>query len=168
MGEIVNKVAQSGIITFDLSSIRPKGERVSIDIAAQLWQGIALKEKEFREWIKANDWTSFKGKHVSIYCSADAIIPSWAYMLISAELEPFAETVCFGESQHLEEILYRKAIEELDLTPYADALVMLKGCGDKVPMGSYIYLTQKLRPVVKSLMFGEPCSAVPVFKAKKL
>ena len=167
MDEIVNKVAQSGIITFNLDSIRPKGAREHIDIAPQLWQGIALKEKDFRDWIKNNDWSQFKDKHIAISCSVDAIIPSWAFMLIASEVEPYAHTVCYGTLDELEEIIYRKAIDELDLSIYAGVRIMLKGCGDKVPMGSYIYLTQILTPLVKSLMFGEPCSAVPVFKASK-
>lgn len=163
---IVNKIAQSGIITLDLSEMRPKGDRVLLDIAPHLWQGIALKEKDFRQWVKETDWTSFKGKHVAVTCSADAIIPSWAFMLLGTELTPYAATLFFGDLDGLEELLFKKAIEHMDLTRYKDARIMLKGCGDKVPSGSYLYLTSALQPVVKSLMFGEPCSAVPVFKKK--
>jgi hypothetical protein len=164
--EIVNKVAQSGIITLDLSEMRPSGERVLLDIAPQLWQGIALKEKDFRDWVKETDWSSYSGKHVAVTCSADAIIPSWAYMLLSTELSPCASTLFFGDLDGLEEMLFKTAIEELNLSSYTNARIMLKGCGDKVPTGSYLYLTAALRPVVSSLMFGEPCSAVPVYKKK--
>ncbi|NND95524.1 MAG: DUF2480 family protein [Flavobacteriales bacterium] len=165
--EIVNKVAQSGIITLDLASFRPEGARVTIDIADHLWQGIALKEKDFRDWIKSVDWSSYQGKHVAIFCSADAVIPSWAYMLLSSHLSPFAATIHYGDESSLEEILFRNSIMEMNFEKYTDERIMLKGCGDSVPMGSYVYLTNALTPVVKSLMFGEPCSAVPVYKAKK-
>ncbi|NND93663.1 MAG: DUF2480 family protein [Flavobacteriales bacterium] len=165
--EIVNKVAQSGIITLDMASFRPEGERVAIDIADHLWQGIALKEKDFRDLIKSVDWSSYEGKHVAIFCSADAVIPSWAFMLLSTELNPYATTIHYGSLATLEEYLFRCSIESADLSEYKEKRIMLAGCGDSVPMGSYVYLTSALTPIVKSLMFGEPCSAVPVYKNKK-
>lgn len=167
MDEIRNKVAESGIITLDLNDYRPHGKRREIDIAEQLWQGIALKEKDYRDWIKSVDWTEYAEVHVAIHCSADAIVPSWAYMLLAAELEPHVATLYFGDLIGLEELLFKEAIDKLDFTEHSDKRIMLKGCGDSVPMGSYLYLTKKLRPVVKSLMFGEPCSAVPVYKAPR-
>jgi hypothetical protein len=166
MDEIRNKIAESGIITLDLNDYRPSGTRVMIDITEQLWQGIVLKEKDYREWIKSVDWTTYQGQHVAIQCSADAIVPSWAFMLLAAQLEPYASSLFFGDLSGLEESLYKDAIDKESFDMYANKRVMLKGCGDSVPTGSYLYLTEKLIPLVKSLMFGEPCSAVPVFKAK--
>lgn len=167
MDEIRNKVAESGIVTLDLNTYRPAGDRVAIDIAAQLWEGIALREKDYRLWISETDWTDYANNHVAIYCSADAIVPSWAYMLLGAVLEPIAATLFFGDLKGLEEQLFHQAISNQDWSEYTDKRIMLAGCGDAVPTGSYLYLTQKLTPVVKTLMFGEPCSAVPVYKAPK-
>ncbi len=167
MEEIRNKVAESGIITLDLNDYRPEGQRIEIDIASQLWQGIALKEQDYRQWLKSVDWSGYSEKHVAIHCSAEAIVPSWAFMLLSAELEPHAATLYFGNLAGLEEALFKERIEESNFSEFIDKRIMLKGCGDSVPMGSYLYLTKKLRPLVKSLMFGEPCSAVPVYKASK-
>lgn len=165
MDEIRNRIAESGIITLDLNDYRPGGTRVQVDISEQLWQGIALKEKDYRVWIKSVDWTAYQGQHVAIHCSVDAIIPSWAYMLLAAQLGPYASSLHYGDLNGLEEALYKQAIDKESFDEYANKRVMLKGCGDSVPMGSYLYLTDKLIPLVKSLMFGEPCSAVPVFKA---
>jgi len=167
MDEIRNKVAESGIITLDLASMKPKGERVLLDIAPQLWQGIALKEKDFRAWVSTLDVGSFEGKHVAVHCSTDAIIPAWAYMLIASELGSVPASTFYGDLKAMEELLYKSEIDAMDLEPYRDKRIMLKGCGDKVPTGSYLYLSQRLCTVVKSLMFGEPCSAVPVYKAKR-
>jgi len=166
MDEIRNKIAESGIITLDLNDYRPSGARVMIDIANQLWQGIVLKEKDYRDWIKSVDWATFQGQHVAIQCSADAIVPSWAFMLLAAQLEQYATSLFYGDLNGLEESLYKEAIDKESFDEYANKRVMLKGCGDSVPMGSYLYLTERLTPLVKSLMFGEPCSAVPVFKAR--
>lgn len=166
-GEIVNKVAQSGIETLDLASLRPAGQRRSIDVAEVLWQGIALKETDFRQWVKETDWSAYTGTQVAVHCSADAIVPSWVYMVLGSELAPYAETVHFGDLASLEEYLYARHISQMDLSVYRDSRIMLKGCGEEVPTGAYLYLTQRLREVAKSVMFGEPCSAVPVYKRKK-
>lgn len=165
MDEIVNKVAASGIITIDLEEYFPAGERVSIDIADQLWQGIALREKEFRSWISTNPWDDYRGKHVAIFCSADAIIPAWAYMLVSSSLSGIANMVVFGNEKTLEEVLFRNVINSIDAEVYRDKRCVIKGCSNlPVPQSAYVDLVMKLRPVARSIMFGEPCSTVPVYK----
>jgi len=165
MDEIVNKVAASGIITIDLEEHFPDGDRVSIDLAEQLWQGIALREKDFRAWITTTDWNQFQGKHVAVFCSVDAIIPAWAYMLVSSSLSDVATTIVFGNLQTLEEVLFRKLIDELDVENYRDKRCVIKGCSNRpVPQSAYVDLVVKLRPVARSIMFGEPCSTVPVYK----
>jgi hypothetical protein len=168
MDEIVNKIANSGLINFDLETLMPEGERAELDIKDQLWQGLALKEKDFRTFVKNHDWPTYTGKYVAVYCSADAIIPSWAYMLVSSSLQPYAKRVVLGTPQVLETLLFREAIDQLDLTPYTDGKVIVKGCSKKaVPTDAYLYLVQRLQPVVASLMFGEACSTVPVYKRPK-
>lgn len=166
-GEIVNKVAQSGIITLDLAELRPRGARVEMDIAEQLWQGIALREKDFRTWVKDYDWSSLQDAHLAVYCSVDAIIPSWAYMLIASHAEPYVATLVYGNLTALEAQLFREAIATMEVSEYENQRIMLKGCGAEVPTSAYLELSARLRPVVKSLMFGEPCSAVPVYKARR-
>jgi len=165
--EIINKVAQSGLITIDLEDYYPKGERVIYDIAQNLFQGLALKEKEFREFISKNDWAVYKDKYVAIICSADAIIPTWAYMLITNAISPYAIKVIFGDTETLETILFSEAINKINTEQFRDARVVIKGCGNlPVPVSAYVELTNKLLPVAKSVMFGEACSTVPVFKKK--
>lgn len=167
-GEIVNKVAQSGIVTLELDKFYPEGERVLYDIKDNLWQGIALKEKDFRAFVKENDWLVYQGKHVAITCSADAIVPTWAYMLLTTALQPFAKKIVFGDLATLETVLFKEAMESINAEDYTDARVVVKGCSDKeVPPSAYVELTEKLMPYVKSLMFGEPCSTVPLYKKKK-
>jgi S-adenosylmethionine/arginine decarboxylase-like enzyme len=167
MDEIVNKVAQSGLVTIDLQDWRPEGARAVVDIKERLWEGIALKEKDFRTWVSEWDWTAYAGQHVAVTCSADAIIPSWAYMLLSSALTPHAKTIVFGDADALESVLFKSKIDSVELAEYTDARVIVKGCGQGVPTSAYLYLTHKLQPVVKSLMFGEACSTVPVYKAPK-
>ncbi len=167
MEEIVNKVASSGLITIDPSSLLPSGKRSHIDIKDQLWQGLALKEKDFREWLKNTDWSQYKDHYVSLSCSVDAIIPHWAYMLLVSVLEPHASLVLFGSPEELETELFRKAVRDLSLDEYKDARIVIKGCSDVVlPKSAYADLVTHLQPVVKSIMFGEPCSTVPVYKKK--
>jgi len=167
-GTIVNKVAQSGIITFDLASLAPKAEQVLLDMKDYLFHGLILKEKDFREFIKTHDWQQYQGKNIAITCSADAIIPTWAYMLLANRLEPFANEVVYGDLNTLASLLYRQAIDELDMNEFRDQRVMIKGCGDiKVPEAAFIYFTTKLSKVAISIMYGEACSSVPVFKRKK-
>ena len=168
MEEIVNKVKQSGLIQIDLEDLRPKGERVFIDIAPQLFMGLALREKDFRAHIQTHDWSQYQGKHVAISCSVDAIIPTWAYMLISSQLSEKAITIVYGSLADLEKHLFEQVIQDLDLTPYDDAKLVIKGCSkESVPVDAYVSLTNRLRPRVRSLFFGEPCSTVPIYKKAK-
>jgi len=164
---IINKVAQSGLTTLDPAEFYPQGERVIYDIAVNLFQGLILREKDFREFVKEHDWAQYEGKNVGITCSADAIVPAWAYMLLANRMAPYARDVVFGNEEVLETVLFTKAIEKLNVEQYRDQRMVIKGCGDvAVPVSAYIALTEKLTPVVKSLMFGEPCSTVPLYKRK--
>ena len=164
---IINKVAQSGLVTLDPAQFYPKGERVIYDIKDNLFQGLILREKDFREFVKDHDWTQYTGKNVGITCSADAIVPAWAYMLLANRMAPYADEVVFGDTEVLETVLFIKGIENLDAEQYRDQRLVIKGCGDvDVPVSAYVELTKKLTPVVKSLMFGEPCSTVPLYKRK--
>lgn len=166
--EIINKVAGSGLVTIDLEAIRPEGERVLLDIRPLLFQELILKEKDFREYIKNEDWSKYKDKFIAIICSSEAIVPTWAYMLMSLNLEPFAKKIIFGNLEELEVILFDEAIDKIDFSKYKDARVVIKGCSKKaVPVNAYVTLSNLLRPVVKSIMYGEPCSTVPLYKAKK-
>jgi hypothetical protein len=165
MNEIVNKVASSGLITIDLEELFPEGERVVFDIKDHLWQGLALKEKDFREFIKSNDWEQYRGKIVAITCTADAIVPNWAYMLIASKMEGIASKIVFGSLETAETIIFRDLIQQLPVEEYRDKRLVIKGCTNKpVPTSAYVDLVTKLQPVAKSIMFGEPCSTVPVFK----
>lgn len=167
-GPIINKVAASGIITLDLEELYPKGERVVFDLKPLLWQEIALKEADLREYVKTHDWTQYTGKYVSVHCSADAIIPTWAYMLVMTHLQPYAAFVTQGDAQQLEHAVFTRFIAALDTTPYHDARIVVKGCSDlPVPLNAYVEIGAKLMPHVKSLMFGEACSTVPLYKAPK-
>ncbi len=166
-GEIINRVEQSGIISLDLEDFYASGERVVYDIANDLFQGMILREKDFREHIKTNDWSVYEGKNVAIQCSEDAVIPTWAYMLLSARLEPVANRVVFGDLLALEQALYQETIANLNPDDYKDKRVVVKGCGDlDIPTFAYTEIARFLKPLVKSLMFGEPCSTVPIYKKK--
>lgn len=165
--DIVNKVAQSGLITVDLANFHPQGENVRYDIKDNLFHGLILKEKDFREFIKNHDWSQYQDKYIAITCSTDAIVPTWAYMLLANKLEPFAAEVIFGDLDELERIRYAKAIKQIDMTPYQDQRVVVKGCGDiKIPESAFVQFTLQLSKVAKTIMYGEPCSTVPVFKRK--
>ncbi|MBD0399895.1 DUF2480 family protein [Flammeovirga sp. EKP202] len=165
MDEIVNRVAQSALISFDLEDIRAKGERVLIDIKEQLFQGLILREKDFRAFIKEHDWSQYQDKHVAITCSEDVVIPTWAYMLLTTRLEKYASTIVFGDLSRLEEKLFEKAIAELDTDQFIDKPVVVKGCSkEDVPVTAYVDITEKLRPIAKTIMYGEPCSTVPIYK----
>ena len=164
--EIINKVDESGLLQFDLESLYQKGERVLFDLKGWLFQELMLKEKEFREQIKNHDWSQYKNKFVAVTCTADAIVPTWAYMLVVSSLEPVAAKVIFGDLKSLEEQLFLDAIQRLDPLTFKDQKVVIKGCGDHVPVAAYAAFTNFLRPLVKSIMYGEPCSTVPVYKRK--
>ncbi|MGB0403209.1 MAG: DUF2480 family protein [Salibacteraceae bacterium] len=166
--EIVNRVAKSGLVQLDMADFFPTNDIIEYDIAQNLWQGIALKEKDFREFIKSNDWTKYKGLHVGLTCSVDAIIPSWAYMLLSSALQDCALSVHFGTKSEVEQLLLLESIQSINAEEYHDTRIVIKGCGDKhVSESAWVTITSVLQPVAKSLMFGEPCSTVPVFKKAK-
>lgn len=163
--EIVNKVAQSGLITFDLEEYYTPGERVVFDIKPFLFEGLILKEKDFRLLIKNYDWSQFSSKHVAVFCSADAIIPTWAFMLIEIALQAFAISIVFGDRTYLENQLYIEVLSKIDYTQYKDQRVVIKGCSKhSVPVNAYLFVCHKLQPFAKSIMYGEPCSTVPLFK----
>lgn len=166
--EITNKVAASGIITIDLEEFYPKGERKLIDIKPTLFQELILREKDFREYIKNTDWSVYKDAYVAIVCSADAIVPTWAYMLLSLALEPYAKKIVFGNLEQLESLLYEEQLAKHNFEQYKDTRIVVKGCGKlPVPTQAYVNLTAKLKPFAKSIMYGEPCSTVPLYKAPK-
>ncbi|MCM5529888.1 DUF2480 family protein [Parasegetibacter sp. NRK P23] len=168
MSEVfVNKVAESGILTLDLEQYLPKEEIAVFDIKGYLFMELILKEKDFRAALQSLDWSVYEGKNVAVTCSADAIIPVWAYMLITVYLQPVAKEVFFGTEEEMKKALLVRNIAALSEAEFADKRVVVKGCGD-VEIGPFAYLeaTKKLRPVAKSIMYGEPCSTVPIFKKK--
>ncbi|MFN3404444.1 MAG: DUF2480 family protein [Cytophagaceae bacterium] len=166
--QIVNKVEASGLVVLDLEDFYDKGERVIYDIKQNLFQGLILKEKDFRDFIKAFDWSVYSGKNVGVICSEDAIVPTWAYMLLIAKIQPFANMVVFGGLEALEQALYHQALDKISWESYKDAKVVVKGCGKfPVPVFAYAEVTRRLVPVANSIMYGEPCSTVPVFKKPK-
>lgn len=163
----VNKVAASGLITLNLEEYYHTGERVVYDIKDNLFHGLMLREKDFREFIKTHDWAGYTGKNIAIICSADAIVPTWAYMLLANKLKPYANEVVFGSLETLESVLFTKALAKIDLNAFAGERVVVKGCADiEVPVSAYVEITSLLTPVVKSIMYGEPCSTVPIYKRK--
>lgn len=166
-GLLVNKVAQSGILSLDLEAYLPAAPLTTFDLKDHLFMGLILKEKDFRQALKDKDWTGYAGKHVAVTCSVDAIIPVWAYMLVTSYLQPVAHSVYVGSEAELYKHIVLRNIDSLDAAPYDGQRVVVKGCGD-VAIDPYAYaaITQKLLPVVKSVMYGEPCSTVPVYKKK--
>ncbi len=165
--EITNKVASSGIVTIDLEEYYLAGERVLFDIKPLLFHELILKEKEFRDFLKTNNWRVYQDKFVALTCTNDAIVPTWAFMLLALELEPFAKKVVFGNLNELETILFEEAFQKINQNDYIDKRVVIKGCGKiDVPKNAYIQLTNFLKPVAKSIMYGEPCSTVPLYKKR--
>lgn len=164
---LVNKIAQSGLIVLDLEDFYPEGEIVEFDISEHLFRGLLLKEKEFRQAMKELDWETYRDKYVAVWCSTDAIVPQWAYMLITTYLNDVAAGVEFGSSTQVEEQLLINRLNRINIDTYRDERVIIKGCGKLDKSGrAYVEITRLLLPVVKTLMFGEPCSTVPVFKRK--
>jgi hypothetical protein len=164
---IVNKVAASGLVTLNLEEYFHKGERLVYDIKDNLFHGLILREQDFRAFIKEHNWEQYTGKNIAIICSADAIVPTWAYMLLANKMKPFVNEVVFGDLQVLETVLYTKALTKIDISSFAGQRVVIKGCADlEVPVSAYVEITALLTPVVKSLMYGEPCSTVPIYKRK--
>lgn len=164
-GEIVNRVAQSPIVTFRLEDYYQPGERVLIDLKDQLFQGMILREKDFRAWVKSHDWSQYQDQFVAITCSVDAIVQVWAFMLLQTQLQPYAKYVHLGDLEALETALFGQALDQVDFSEFEDKPVVVKGCSDiKVPAGVYVDLTRRLFPYVKKLSYGEPCSTVPLYK----
>lgn len=163
--EIINRVANSKLTTIDLEDFYPVGERVVFDIKDWLLEGFVLKEKDFRAYAKAHEWSQYEGKFVALTCSSEAIVPGWAFMLLSTYLAPVAKKVIVGDLETLETVLYTEIINQLDISQYRDLPVIIKGCSKRpVPQNAYLQLISKLQPVAKSIMYGEACSSVPLFK----
>jgi hypothetical protein len=165
--EIINKVAQSALTTIDLENYYPVDKVVVFDLKPLLFMEMIIKEKDFRASLQSTDWEVYKGKSVTVTCSADAIIPMWAYMLVASYLQPVAADVYFGTEEEAIRQIFQKNIENIDINEFVDKRLVVKGCGD-LDVGPFAYLaiTKKLRPVAKSIMYGEPCSTVPIFKKK--
>jgi hypothetical protein len=165
---IVNRLAASALITFDLEKLYQIGTRQSIDLSQWLHQGLLLKEKEFRALLKAHDWSVYRDQFIALHCSTDAILPAWAALLVTTHLQPYARKVVLGTLNDLEVQLFAEEIQLLDISQYKDQPLIIKGCSDKtVPQDAYVQLIAKLQPVVKSLFYGEACSSVPLYKKKK-
>lgn len=164
-GEIVNRVANSPLITIDLEEYYPNGGRILFDIKDWLFEGLILREKEFRTFVNTHDWTFYKNQFVALHCSSDAIIPGWAFMLVRLQLSGIAKQVVVGDLEALETTLYQTIISDLDLRFCENKPVIIKGCSNKpVPQNAYLFLIDKLQPIAKSIMYGEACSSVPLFK----
>ena len=165
--EIINRVAQSKLKVIDLEELYPIGTRVVIDLKDWLFEGLVLKEKDFRASVANHDWAQYNNFFVAINCSTDAIIPDWAFMLVTIHLQPYAKKIVAGNLETLETLIFQDLISELDVSFYENLPVIVKGCSNKpIPLNAYVYLTQKLQTVAKSIMFGEACSSVPLFKRK--
>lgn len=165
---IINRVSKSGLVSLDLEDFYHQGERVVYDIKDNLYMGLILREKDFREFLKTHDWSYYANKNVAITCTEEAIIPTWAYMLLAIQLEPYANMVVFGTLEDLERKLYDDAIARINFNDYIGAKVVVKGCSKvEVPISAYVEITRRLKPFAQSIMFGEPCSTVPLYKKPK-
>jgi len=168
MGEtIINKVTESGLVTLDLEQYYPREEVMLFDLKDFLFMGLILKEKDFREALKKLDWEIYKDKNVGVVCSVDAIIPPWAYMLAGSYLQPVAKDVVLGDEKEIRKTIFLKNIQKIDVNQFSDQRIVIKGCGE-TPIGEFAYMeiTKLLRPVAKTIMYGEPCSTVPIYKKK--
>lgn len=164
---IINKVAESALTSIDLEEYYPRGETAVFDLKDHLFMGLILKEKDFRATLQTYDWEQFRNKLVAVTCTADAIIPMWAYMLVASNLQPVAKDVVFGEEKEIQKTLLLKNLATINGEDYTDKRIVVKGCGDvAIPEAAYVEVTNKLRPFVKSIMYGEPCSTVPIFKRR--
>ncbi|GAL66406.1 DUF2480 family protein [Jejuia pallidilutea] len=165
--EIINRVANSKLVTIDLEDYYPEGKRVLFDIKDWLFEGFVLREKDFRQQVADCNWNDYKNQYIALTCSTDAIIPGWAYMLLSINLEPYAKKIIIGDLEQLETSIYQDIINNLDVSGYQDKPIIVKGCANKpVPQNAYIMLSNKLKPFAKSIMYGEACSSVPLYKKK--
>lgn len=167
--ELINRVANSGLISLNLEEFFPKGEIVKFDLKDYLYMELILKEKDFRAALKEHDWSQYDGKILLVYCSTDAIIPVWAYMLVTAYATPHAADIFQGDAEAYYKAAFAKALADLDATQYEQQRIVIKGCSDKpVPAAAYMELTRKLQPYAQSIMYGEPCSTVPIFKRPRV
>jgi len=165
--EIVNRVTNSKLVTFDLEDLYPEGERIVLDIKDWLYEEIILREKEFRAFVDAHDWSQYQNNYVALTCSTDAIIPGWAYMLVTSRLSLFTKKVIVGDLEQLESAIYQSILEKLDISDFKEKPVIIKGCAHKpVPQNAYLMAMSKIQTVAKSVMYGEACSSVPLFKRK--
>jgi Protein of unknown function (DUF2480) len=166
--EIINRVASSSLVTLNLEEFSPSSEIAEIDLKDILYQGMILREKDLRDFIKSNDWDQYQNKNVAVFCSEDAVIPTWAYMLIGIALQPIALKVVFGNRMTLLSELFKDALSEVNWEQYKDAKVVIKGCSDvHVPESAYLEAATRLRPLAASILYGEPCSTVPLYKKPK-
>ena len=166
--EIINRVANSNLTTIDLEDFYPKGNRIVFDIKDWLYEELILREKDFRESVKNHDWSQYQDSYVALTCSSDAIIPSWAYLLLTVELTPFVKKVVVGDLPLLETVIYQDIINQIDISEYKDKPIIIKGCANKpIPPSAYTLLIEKVKTVAKTIMFGEACSTVPLYKKKK-
>lgn len=166
--EIINKVANSALEVFDLEDYYPKGNRMQLDISQWLFEGFILKEKDFRESLKNHNWTQYQDAYVAVHCSTEAIVPAWASILVTICLTPFSKKIVDGSVNDIDTLLYQEILENIDYTIYKDKPLIIKGCSKKpVPMSAYVLAAQKLQPYAKSIMYGEACSAVPLYKRKQ-
>ena len=164
---LVNRVAASGLVTLNLEDFFPKEDLATFDLKGYLFMELILKEKDFRAALAEHDWQQYEGKNLVIFCSADAIIPVWAYMLVTAYAAPFARHIFQGTTDEFYKMAFQQALSQVDAKKYEDQRIVIKGCSDKpVPPSAYVELTRKLQPYAKSIMYGEPCSTVPIFKKK--
>lgn len=162
---IINRVAKSDLVVIDLEDYYPIGKRQHLDISNWLLEGLVLREKEFRTAVDNHDWSQYKGSCVSLSCSTDAIIPGWAYMLLSIKLSPHAEKIIVGTTADVIALLYQEIIHDMDIEPYKGKNIIIKGCSNKqIPQSAYVLLTSKLQPIANKIMYGEACSSVPLFK----
>ncbi|MFB9051784.1 DUF2480 family protein [Formosa undariae] len=165
--DILNRVANSKLKVLDLEDYYPSGSRILFDIKDWLTEGLVLRELDFRAQVASHDWEQYQNTYVALTCSTDAIVPAWAYMLITLELEPYVEKVNLGSLKDLETSIYQDIINDLDVSEYKDAPVIIKGCSKKpVPESAYVMISNKIRPIARSIMFGEACSSVPLYKRK--
>ncbi len=167
--EIINRVANSKLVTIDLEEFYPAGERISFDIKDWLFEEHILKEKDFRTYVKEHNWSKYKDSFVALHCSSDAIVPSWAYLLITVNLSKYTNRIVIGNLEQIEIVLFTEIINKLDLSFFKDRLILVKGCSKKpIPETAYVQLIEKLMPVASSIMYGEACSNVPLYKKPKL
>ncbi|KEO72002.1 DUF2480 family protein [Anditalea andensis] len=168
MSEIVNRIANSSIATIDLEEFYPAGDRIVFDLKDYLYMELVLKEMDFRKALKELDWSLYKGKYVAVHCSVDAIVPTWAYMLVTAYLDEVAAAYAVGDKDALEQFLFHEALNKINPDDYVNRPVVVKGCSDvAVPLFAYGEIIRRLKGVAKSIMFGEPCSTVPIYKRSK-